>query len=242
MKSSVPMGAALVALATVFLTGCSSTSTPISSSSSPMPSSTASSGGQSPTSSGVQASTTAANQTTSSTASSTGANKSVATCQTQHLTLTQGRVGVATGTTYVTYSLQNHGPSTCSMVGYPGVSLLFAKGSVIQRPAARDRTAYRPVRLQPGQRAQFVLRTVDASIPGTGCSSSWKTAAVQVYPPNQTASIRQSSTIGACDLTVGPVSAAQATTMALSSDQRSGQSGLVSGQTTRPYTVLGSWG
>ena len=242
MKSSVPMGAALIALTTVFLTGCSSTSTPISSSSSPMPNSTASSGGQSPTSSGVQASTTAANQTTSSTASSTGANKSVATCQTQHLTLTQGRVGVATGTTYVTYSLQNHGPSTCSMVGYPGVSLLFAKGSVIQRPAARDRTAYRPVRLQPGQRAQFVLRTVDASIPGTGCSSSWKTAAVQVYPPNQTTSIRQSSTIGACDLTVGPVSAAQATTMALSSDQRSGQSGLVSGQITRPYTVLGSGG
>ena len=216
MKSSIPMGAALIALTTLFLTGCSSTSTPTSSSSSPIPSSTASSGGQSPTSSGgqsptssgVQASTTAANQRTSSTAPSTGANKSVATCQTQHLTLTQGRVGVATGITYVTYYLQNHGPSTCSMVGYPGVSLLFANGSVIQRPAARDRTAYSPVRLQPGQRAQFVLRTVDASIPGTGCSSSWKTAAVQVYPPNQTTSIRQSSTIGACDLTVGPVSAA----------------------------------
>jgi|GEM_PF-1882873 Protein of unknown function (DUF4232) len=224
MKSSIPMGAALIALTTLFLTGCSSTSTPTSSSSSPMPNSTASSGGQSPTSSGgqsptssggqsptssgVQTSTTAANQTTSSTAPSTGANKSVATCQTQHLTLTQGRVGAATGITYVTYYLQNHGPSTCSMVGYPGVSLLFANGSVIQRPAARDRTAYSPVRLQPGQRAQFVLRTVDASIPGTGCSSSWKTAAVQVYPPNQTTSIRQSSTIGACDLTVGPVLAA----------------------------------
>ena len=85
---------------------------------------------------------------------------------------------------------------------------MSANGSVIQRPAARDGTVHSRVRLRPGQRAQFVLRTADASIPGTGCSSSWKTAAVQVYPPNQTISIRQPSTIGACDLKVGAVSAA----------------------------------
>jgi Protein of unknown function (DUF4232) len=115
---------------------------------------------------------------------------------------------VATGSAYVTYYLQNHGPGTCSMVGYAGFSLLFANGSVIQHPATRDRTAYSPVQLKPGQRAQFIVRTVDGYIAGSGCSTSWKTAEVQVYPPNQTTSIRQSSTIAACDLTVGPVSAA----------------------------------
>jgi len=94
------------------------------------------------------------------------------------------------------------------MVGYPGFSLLFANGSVIQHPATRISTAYSPVQLQPGQRAQFIVRTVDGSIPGTGCSTSWKTAEVQVYPPTQTAPIRQPSTIAACDLTVGPLSAA----------------------------------
>jgi hypothetical protein len=94
------------------------------------------------------------------------------------------------------------------MVGYPGFSLLSANGSIIQRPATRNRTAYNPVQLQPGQRAQFVVRTVDGSIPGTGCSTSWKTAEVQVYPPNQTTPIRQPSAIAACDLTVGPVSTA----------------------------------
>jgi hypothetical protein len=93
------------------------------------------------------------------------------------------------------------------MIGYPGFSLLFANGSVIQHPATRNRMAYSPVQLKAGQRAQFVVRSVDGSIPGTGCSTSWKTAQVQVYPPNQTTSIRQPSTIAACDLTVGPVSA-----------------------------------
>lgn len=223
MKHPIALGAVLTVLTMSFVSGCSSTSTPTSSSSSPVSNSTASSGAQSstssgvqrptssgvasPTSSGVQASTTVANPSTSSTAPATNASKRVATCQTRHLTLTQGRVGGAAGSTYVSYYLQNHGRSTCSMVGYPGVSLLFPNGSVIQRPAARDRVAHSPVRLQPRQRAKFVLRTVDASISGTGCSSNWRTAAVQVYPPNQTSAIRQSSTISACDLTVGPVSA-----------------------------------
>jgi hypothetical protein len=207
MKNSIPMLAAMIAMTTSFLTGCSSTSSSTSSSSSPAQTASASSSAQTPTTSLAQSPTSAPEQTTASTASTTSANKSVATCQTQHLTLTQGRVGVATGSTYVTYYLQNHGSSTCSMLGYPGVSLLFANGSVIQHPATRDRTAYSPVQLKPGQRAQFVVRTVDGSIPGTGCSTSWKTAAVRVYPPNQTTSIQQPSTIAACDLTVGPVSA-----------------------------------
>ena len=69
-------------------------------------------------------------------------------------------------------------------------------------------TAAGKVQLKPGQRAKFVVRSVDASIAGSGCSTSWKTAQVQVYPPNQTISIRQPSTISACDLSVGPVSAA----------------------------------
>jgi len=208
MKSSIPVGVAVTVLTTSFLTGCSSTSDTTSSGSSPVSTSTASSGGQSPTSSGLRASATPANRSTTSAAPAAGATKSVAACQTRHLILMQGRVGAAAGSTYVTYYLKNRGPSTCSMVGYPGVSLLFANGSVIQRPAARDGMAHGPVRLKPGQRAGFVLRTADASISGTGCSSSWKTASVQVYPPNQTTSIRQPSTIGACDLTVGPVSAA----------------------------------
>jgi hypothetical protein len=199
MKNSISTVAGLIVITTSLLTGCSSTSNPSPSSSSQVRPSTESFSVGTPT--------TAAKQTTSSIAPTTSASTSVASCQTQHLSLTQGRVGVAAGSTYVTYYLQNHGLSTCSMVGYPGFALLFAGGSVIQHPATRDGTAYSPVQLKPGQRAKFVVRTIDGSIPGTGCSTSWKTAEAQVYPPNQTTPIRQPSTIAACELSVGPVSA-----------------------------------
>ena len=212
MKNSIPMVAGLIVITTSFQTGCASTSNSTSSSSSQTPTTSGvqtptTSSVQTPATSSVQTPTTASRQATSSPTATTGANTSVATCQTQHLTLTQGRVGVATGSTYVVYYLQNQGPSTCSMIGYPGFSLLFANGSVIQHPATRDGTASRLVQLKPGQRAQFVARTVNAAMSGSGCSTSWKSAEVQVYPPNQTISIRQPSTIAACDLSVGPVSA-----------------------------------
>jgi hypothetical protein len=200
MKNSIPIVAGLIGITMSLLTGCSSTPNPPPSSSSHAQSSTESSSVQTPT--------TALRQTTSSAARPTSANAGVATCQTRRLSLTQGRLDGTAGSSYVTYYLQNHGPSTCSMAGYPGFSLLFANGSIIQRPATRNGTAYTPVRLQPGQRAHFVVRTVDGSIPGTGCSTSWKTAEVQAYPPNQTTPIRQPSAIAACDLTVGPVSTA----------------------------------
>ena len=206
MKSSILVVVGLIVITSSFLAGCASTN-PTSSPSSQAQTST-SSGIPTSTASSVQTPATPSAKATTSTSPTNSVNSSGATCQTQHLTLTQGRVGVATGSTYVTYYLQYHGPSTCSMVGYPGFSLLFADGSVIQHPATRDRMAYSPVQLEAGQRAQFVVRSVDGSIPGTGCSSSWKTAQVLVYPPNQTTSIRAPSTIAVCDLSVGPVSAA----------------------------------
>src|SRR5665647_173208 len=144
MKNSFSTVAGLIVITTSLLTGCSSTSNPSPSTSSQVQTSTESSSVQTPTS--------AAKQATSSTAPTTGANTSVASCQTQYLSLTQGRVGAAAGSTYVTYYLKNHGQSTCSMVGYPGFSLLFANGSVIQHPATRNSTAYSPVQLHPRHR------------------------------------------------------------------------------------------
>jgi hypothetical protein len=61
------------------------------------------------------------------------------------------------------------------------------------------------VPLRTDGRVQFLVRTIDPSIPGTGCSAAWRTAQVQVYPPNETAPLRQARTLQACDLTVGPV-------------------------------------
>lgn len=109
------------------------------------------------------------------------------------------------GSRIITYYLRNRGPSTCSMIGYPGFALLFADGSIIQHAATRTPRSYSQVVLAPGQQGQFLVKSSDPSIPGSGCSTSWKTASVQVYPPNETTPIRQPSTITACNLQVQPV-------------------------------------
>jgi hypothetical protein len=129
----------------------------------------------------------------------------VAGCRTSALQLTQVDIGGAAGSKYVTYYLQNRGPAACTLTGFPGFALLDAHGAIIQRPAERTDAHYSTVTLHPDDRVQFIVRTSNPSIPGTGCSAAWRTAQVQVYPPNETSPLRQPSTLQACDLTVGPV-------------------------------------
>lgn len=126
-------------------------------------------------------------------------------CDTAHLNLIQGSVEGAAGSTYVTYFLENTGTTTCVLDGYPGVALLRANGSIIQHPADKSGVPSSPVNVAPGKKAQFVLRTSDPGV-NTECSYAWKTAQVQVYPPDQTKAIRQPSDIQACNLVVDPVS------------------------------------
>ena len=159
----------------------------------------------SPTSSTTSSPRSATPSTTSSPAG-TGIGVLPA-CRTRQLVLTQHRVEGTAGSWYATYYLGNRGPGTCGLTGYPGFALLFADGAVIQHPATRTGAPYRTVAVRAGGHGQFVVRTVDATIPGTGCSPTWRTASVQVYPPGQTAPLRQPSRLPACDLSVGPVTA-----------------------------------
>jgi len=91
------------------------------------------------------------------------------------------------------------------MFGFPGVAYLDSSGRIIQRPADRNEVAPTAFALAPGARAQFVIRTSDPYIPGTGCSLGWHTVSIQVYPPNQTQRLLAPSTLGVCDLLVNPV-------------------------------------
>jgi hypothetical protein len=138
-------------------------------------------------------------------ASSSAPGTNVAVCQTSALQLTQGLVDGTAGSYYVTYYLQNGGSAACTLTGFPGFALLDAQGAIIQRPAERNGAPYSTVTLSADGRVKFIVRTLDPSINGTGCSATWHTAEVQVYPPNQTAPLRQPSTLQACDLSVGPV-------------------------------------
>ncbi len=124
------------------------------------------------------------------------------------LQLTHSRVDGTAGSSYITYYLQNRGPAPCTLTGFPGFALLDAHGAIIQRPAQRTDTHYSTATLHPDGRVQFLVRTLDPGVPETGCSAAWRTAQVQVYPPNETAPLRQPSTLQACDLAVGPVQSA----------------------------------
>src|SRR5664279_4693297 len=84
MKNPFSTVAGLIAITTSLLTGCSSTSNPAPS--------IQSQGQTSTKSSSIQTPTSVAKQAPSSTAPTTSANTSVASCQTQYLSLTQGRV------------------------------------------------------------------------------------------------------------------------------------------------------
>ncbi|HET7660240.1 MAG TPA: DUF4232 domain-containing protein [Oryzihumus sp.] len=188
--------AALFALA-----GCGTTTTPQAA---PPPSSSTTAAPSSPSPAATGASSPDGPLTNApGPATPTGA----APCTTAQLRLVAGRVEGTAGSFYATFLLRNGGAHPCSLRGYPGFALLSADGAVIQHPATRTGQPYRTVLVRPGQAGVFVVRTVDATIPGTGCDPGWKTATVQVYPPGQRSPLRQPSHLQACNLTVGPVTA-----------------------------------
>lgn len=196
-----PLFALSGAAALVALAGCGTSPAPQAappSSSSPTTAPSSSSPGVAPASSPVGSPTSAPDTATPTAA---------AACTTAQLRLVTGRVEGTAGSFYATFFLRNGGARPCSLRGYPGFALLSADGAVIQHPATRTGQPYRTVLVRPGQAGVFVVRTVDATIPGTGCDPAWKTATVQVYPPGQRSPLRQPSHLQACNLTVGPVTA-----------------------------------
>lgn len=191
------------------LAGCGAASTPQGA---PAPSSAAPGSTTAPASPSSSPTTPAASSTTTTTpagsptiAPGTATPTGVTACTTVQLRLVAGPVEGTAGSFYATFLLRNGGTHPCSLRGYPGFALLSADGAVIQHPATRTGQPYRTVLVQPGQAGAFVVRTVDATIPGTGCDPAWKTATVQVYPPGQRSALRQPSHLQACNLTVGPV-------------------------------------
>jgi hypothetical protein len=105
------------------------------------------------------------------------------------------------------YGLTNAGSARCSLIGYPGVSILDAQGKIVQHPAARGTSLHIPVRLValgPGQRAKFLVTSSDV-IPSPGCTHQYKGTTLQVFPPNQRAALRLPDSTRFCNLRVGAV-------------------------------------
>lgn len=171
------MVAALIVLASV--AGCSSSSSsPSTPASSPSTSSPAA-----PSSNTAPATAPASSLSPAATGPSP--------CATSGLNVTLGPSSGYAGGVDQTIVFTNTSGATCTLYGYPGVSLVSAP-PYTQIGLAAQRSSTTPVKLitlASGATASAVLQIVDALNFGTATCSPTKAAFLRIYPPNQTAPV-----------------------------------------------------
>ena len=170
-------------------------------------------------------STTPASPTTAAPASSSGNTPAVASpsspaagpaaCPTSSLRVKLGAAQGYAGGVYVVLDFTNTSGSTCTLFGYPGVSLVSGPPYTQIGLAAKRNASSTPVKLitlAPGATANAQLQIVDAlNYPSATCGPTQATA-LKVYPPNQTAPVYLPSTSKGCTksvqiMNIGPVRA-----------------------------------
>jgi hypothetical protein len=101
---------------------------------------------------------------------------------------------------YVVIDFTNTGASSCSLFGYPGVSLVKGPpytqiGLTAKRSTTTPKTL---VTLAPGATANALLQIVDAlNYPSANCGPT-KATALKIYPPNQTEPVYLPNTSSGC--------------------------------------------
>src|SRR5215467_2838073 len=112
-------------------------------------------------------------------------------CPTRSLRVKMGVSQGTAGSVYTTIVFTNTSNVTCTLYGYPGVSLTTGKPGAQIGKAAQENpaTPRRLVTLKPQASANALLRIVDAqNYPASKCDPK-NSAYLQVYPPNQTAQV-----------------------------------------------------
>jgi Domain of unknown function (DUF4232) len=112
-------------------------------------------------------------------------------CATSGLNVTLGPSSGYAGGVDQTIVFTNTSGATCTLYGYPGVSLVSAP-PYTQIGLAAQRSSTTPVKLitlASGATASAVLQIVDALNFGTATCSPTKAAFLRIYPPNQTAPV-----------------------------------------------------
>jgi hypothetical protein len=170
----------------------------------------ASSGSSQP---GASGSATAASPAATGTTSSSGNTPAVASpssssspaagpaaCPTSSLQVKQGAAQGYAGGVYEVIIFTNTSGSTCTLFGYPGVSLVSGPpymqiGLAAKRSTSTPRTL---VTLAPGATAHAQLQIVDAlNYPPASCGPT-KATALKIYPPNQTVPVYLPNTSNGC--------------------------------------------
>jgi hypothetical protein len=134
----------------------------------------------------VAPTTTSAPVATTST-STTAAPTGVGPCTSGHLSVAIGTIQGAAGTYGVPIVFTNTGTATCSLQGYPGVSLVGANGVQLGTPAERVGTPPGPVvQIANGQTATAMyLQPIGGAYNCTLVTAM----GLRVYPPNQTGAL-----------------------------------------------------
>ena len=147
--------------------------------------------------------------------SSSPAAAGPAGCATRDLQAKVTNTEGAAGSVYQNIDFTNVGSTTCSLYGYPGVSLGTGMPfNQIGAAATRSTTASPAVvTLSPGQTANALLRVTQAlNYPQAKCAPT-KTTYLQIYPPNQTTALYLTYAATGCTstsvnlLTIGVVQA-----------------------------------
>jgi hypothetical protein len=121
-------------------------------------------------------------------------------CPNGSLKLAQGLAQGYAGGVYEVIDFTNTSSSTCTLYGYPGVSLVSGP-PYVQIGLAAQRSTNTPVKvitLAPGDTANALLQIVDAlNYPPATCSPAAATD-LQVYPPGQTVAVYLPNKSEAC--------------------------------------------
>ena len=86
------------------------------------------------------------------------------------------------GNVYMPLVLTNKSTGTCTLTGFPGVSLLDSAGSAIGDPATRRGASRSTVSLPPGGSASAMLHTLNEGTSDTPCRRA--PARIRAYPPD----------------------------------------------------------
>ena len=196
------IGAAGVAVAV--LTGCGSSSSASGpgASATATPSATATvtpTASAGPSSASAPSASTAPAGPSPSASAPTGATGTPA-CQSSGLRLSLGPISGTAGKVYRYIEFKNVSAASCTLYGFPGVSLLGGSPAAQIGAAATRAPDSRPslVTLAPGKTASALLRIVDAGDYSTSTCHPVPATMLRVYPPNQTAPLTVRDSLPGC--------------------------------------------
>jgi Protein of unknown function (DUF4232) len=135
------------------------------------------------------------------TAPAAAGSAGVAACTAADLRIApSGSAGGGTPGSYYSFiDFTNTSSTSCTLYGYPGVSLTAASGAQIGPAATRDATtAAATVTLAPGAIANAELRMTDPAVYATSQCKPTTSSYLKVYPPNQTTPVQVSFKADTC--------------------------------------------